>query len=42
MMKDFVDSASRETGDDNVVTLLTTAIIALAAIVMAATSFAIV
>ena len=39
VMKEFIESAKRETGDSNVVTLLTTAVIALAAIVMAATSF---
>lgn len=38
-MKEFIESAQRETGDSHVVTLLTTAVIALAAIVMAATSF---
>jgi hypothetical protein len=42
MMKDFMESAARETGDTNAVTLLTAAVIALAAVVMAATSFAIV
>jgi hypothetical protein len=42
VMKEFIESASRETGDTNVVTLLTTAVIAMAAIVMAAASFAIV
>jgi hypothetical protein len=41
-MREFIESARRETGDTNVVTLLTTAVIALAAVVMAATSFALV
>jgi hypothetical protein len=41
-MREFIESARRETGDSHVVTLLTTAVIALAAVVMAATSFAIV
>jgi hypothetical protein len=41
-MREFIESARRETGDSNVVTLLTTAVIALAAVVMAATSFALV
>ena len=39
VMKEFIESARRETGDSHVVTLLTTAVIVLAAIVMAATSF---
>jgi ribosomal protein S7 len=42
VMKEFMESASRETGDTNVVTLLTTAVIAMAAVVMATASFAIV
>lgn len=41
-MREFIESAKRETGDTNVVTLLTTAVIALAAVVMAATSYAMV
>jgi hypothetical protein len=41
-MKEFIESARRESGDTNVVTFLTTAVIALAAVVMAATSFAMV
>jgi len=41
-MKEFIESAQRESGDSNVVTLLTTAVIALAAVVMAATSFTLV
>jgi len=41
-MREFIESTRRETGDSNVVTLLTTAVIVLAAVVMAATSFAIV
>lgn len=42
VMREFIESAKRETGDTNVVTLLTTAVIALAAVVMAATSYAMV
>jgi len=42
VMKEFIESAQRESGDSNVVTLLTTAVIALAAVVMAATSFTLV
>lgn len=42
MMTDYLESAQRETGDTNVVTLLTTAVIAMAALVMAATSFALI
>jgi hypothetical protein len=41
-MREFIESARRETGDSNIVTILTTAIIAMAAIVMAATSFSLV
>jgi hypothetical protein len=41
-MTDYIASAARETGDTNIVTFLTTAIIALAAVVMAATSFSLV
>ncbi len=41
-MREFIESAKRETGDSGVVTVLTTAIIAMAALVMAATSFSLV
>jgi hypothetical protein len=41
-MNEFIDSAKRESGDTGVVNLLTTAVIALAAVVMAATSLAII
>ena len=41
-MIDYIESAKRETGDTNVVTFLTTAIIAMAAVLLAATSFALV
>lgn len=41
-MKEFIESAKRETGDSNVVTVLTTAIIAMAAVVMAATSLSLI
>jgi len=41
-MKEFIDSAKRETGDSNVVTILTTAVIAAAAMLMAATSFSLI
>jgi len=41
-MKEFIESAKRETGDTDVVTALTTAVIVLAGVVMAATSFAII
>ena len=41
-MKEFIESAQRESGDSNVVTLLTTAIIAMAAVVMAATSLSLI
>ena len=41
-MKEFIESAKRETGDSNVVTILTTAVIAAAAMLMAATSFSLI
>ncbi|MEI9930658.1 MAG: hypothetical protein WDM89_08930 [Rhizomicrobium sp.] len=41
-MREFIESAKRETGDSNVVTILTTAVIAAAAMLMAATSFSLV
>jgi hypothetical protein len=41
-MKEFIESAQRESGDSNIVTVLTTAIIAMAAVVMAATSFSLI
>lgn len=41
-MIEFIESAKRESGDTNVVTFLTTAVIVLAGVVMAATSFAII
>jgi hypothetical protein len=41
-MIDYIESAKRETGDTNVVTFLTTAIIAMAAVLLAATSFSLV
>jgi|KBSMisStandDraft_5_1062788.scaffolds.fasta_scaffold972128_2 hypothetical protein len=41
-MLEFIESAKRESGDTDVVTVLTTAVIVLAGVVMAATSFAII
>jgi hypothetical protein len=41
-MREFIESAKRESGDSYIVTILTTAIIAMAAVVMAATSFSLV
>jgi hypothetical protein len=41
-MNQYIDSAKRESGDSNVVTILTTAIIAMAAVVMAATSLSLI
>ena len=41
-MFEYIESAKRESGDDNIVTFLTAAVIAMAAVVMAATSFAII
>ena len=41
-MREFIESAKRETGDTDVVTVLTAAVIVLAGVVMAATSFAII
>ncbi|HWA04260.1 MAG TPA: hypothetical protein VG819_12125 [Rhizomicrobium sp.] len=41
-MNEFIESARRETGDTGIVTALTTAVIAMAAVLMAATSFAII
>ncbi len=41
-MREFIESAKRETGDSNIVTILTTAVIAAAAMLMAATSFSLV
>ncbi|HVU21285.1 MAG TPA: hypothetical protein VHE09_11190 [Rhizomicrobium sp.] len=41
-MNEFIDSAKRETGDSSIVTILTTALIAAAAMLMAATSFSLV
>ena len=41
-MNQFIESAKRETGDSNVVTVLTTAIIAMAAVLLAATSFSLI
>jgi len=41
-MNSYIESAKRESGDSNVVTILTTAIIAVAAVLMAATSFSLV
>ncbi len=41
-MNQYIDSAKRESGDSNVVTILTTAIIVVAGVLMAATSFALV
>ena len=42
VMKEFIESAKRETGDSNIVTILTTAVIAVAAVLMAATSFSLI
>jgi hypothetical protein len=42
VMREFIESAKRESGDSNIVTILTTAIIAMAAVVMAATSLSLV
>ena len=39
-MIDYIESAKRETGDTNVVTFLTTAIIAMAAVLLAASPLA--
>jgi hypothetical protein len=41
-MTQYIESAQRESGDSNVVTILTTAIIAVAAVLMAATSLSLV
>jgi hypothetical protein len=41
-MTNFIESAKRESGDSNVVTILTTAIIVVAGVLMAATSYALV
>ena len=41
-MREFIEGARRETGDSNIVTILTTAMIAAAAMLMAATSFSLV
>ena len=41
-MNQYIESAKRESGDTDVVTILTTAVIVLAGVVMAATSFAII
>ncbi|HVV64518.1 MAG TPA: hypothetical protein VHC42_03550 [Rhizomicrobium sp.] len=41
-MSEFIQSAMRETGDTGTVTFLTAAIIALAGVLMAATSFALI
>jgi hypothetical protein len=41
-MFEFLESAKRESGDTGVVTFLTTAVIALAAVVMAATSLSLI
>ncbi|HTT98231.1 MAG TPA: hypothetical protein VMF58_09290 [Rhizomicrobium sp.] len=41
-MNEFIESAKRETGDSNVITILTTALIAATAVLMAATSFSLV
>ena len=41
-MKEFIESAKRETGDSNIVTILTTAVIFAAAALMAATSLSLV
>jgi hypothetical protein len=42
LMSEFIQSAMRETGDTGTVTFLTAAIIALAGVLMAATSFALI
>ena len=41
-MNQFIESALRESGDSSVVTVLTSAVIAMAAVLMAATSFSLV
>ena len=41
-MNQYIESAKRESGDSNVVTILTTMVIAAAAMLVAATSFALV
>ena len=41
-MNSYIESAKRESGDSNVVTILTTVVIAAAAMLVAATSFALV
>ena len=41
-MNQYIESAKRESGDSNIVPILTTAIIAMAALVMAATSLSLV
>jgi hypothetical protein len=41
-MIEYMESAKRESGDTGVVTFLTTAVIAIAAVVMAATSLSLV
>jgi hypothetical protein len=41
-MSHYIESAKRESGDSNVVTILTTAIIVVAGVLMAATSYALV
>ena len=41
-MGEFIESASRESGDTGVVKFFTTAIIIMAGVLMAATSFAII
>jgi hypothetical protein len=41
-MHEFVESARRETGDSNVVSFLTSALIAAAAVLLIATSFAVI
>jgi hypothetical protein len=41
-MTQYIESAKRETGDSNIVTILTTAVIAAAAVLMAATSFSLI
>jgi hypothetical protein len=41
-MIEYIESAKRETGDTNIVSFLTAAIIAMAAVLLAATSFSLV
>jgi len=41
-MTNYIESAKRETGDSNVITILTGAVIAMTAVLMAATSFSLI